>query len=387
MTVRVLLLSQYFSDSKGGGEHVMQMLARMVGESGGRAWVVCGRVSGERYPDLPGVSLEFAGAPLGYEAGLPTGMAQNASYVLGAVRRGLALARREKIQVIHSNNFAPAAAGAVISRMAGIPHVTSVHDVFSLCGECYWKKWRQQSGVSRLGAALAPRFENFMLRSGHDAIHVPSEATERDVRAMGSGSPVHVVPNTIDPGPGRRAAARGGGPASFVYVGRLVFYKGVDVIIRATAIARKSNPDVTLRIIGDGPEMGRLRREAGEGVEFAGYLDNERKYSAIKGSAALLFPSSCEGFGLAVLDAFACSVPVLVSDVEPLPTVAGGGGVAVPHGDDRAWARAMLQMAADPARASAMGAEGSRRLAEEYSMARASEKALRMYSDVAGPDA
>ena len=386
MTVRVLLLSQYFSDSKGGGEHVMRMLARMVGESGGRAWVVCGRVSGERYPDLPGVSLEFAGARLGYEAGLPTGMAQNASYVLGAVRRGLSIARREKIQVVHSNNFAPAAAGSAISRMAGIPHVTSVHDVFSLCGDCYWQRWRRQGGVSRLAAALAPRFEKIMLRRGHDAIHVPSEATERDVRAMGSASPVHVVPNTIDPEPGRRAVARGGGPASFVYVGRLVFYKGVDVIVKAVAIARRSNPDITLRVIGGGPEMDRLRSEAGEGVEFAGYLDNEQKYSAIKGSAALLFPSSCEGFGLAVLDAFSCSVPVIVSDSEPLPTVAGAGGVVAPRGDARAWARAMLEIAADPARAAAMGAEGARRLAAEYSMARASERALRMYSSLAGAD-
>lgn len=385
--MRVLLLSQYFSDSKGGGEHVMQMLARMIGESGGAAWVVCGRVRGERYPDLPGVSLEFAGPEMGYEAGLPTGVAQNAAYAAGAARRGLALARKEGVQVIHSNNFAPAAAGALISRISGIPHVTSVHDVFSLCGERYWEKWRRQSGVSRLGAALAPRFESAMLRWGHDAIHVPSEATARDVRAAGSKSPVHVVPNTIDPGPGRRAAARGGGPASFVYVGRLVFYKGVDTIVRATAIARRSDPRITLRVIGDGPEMCRLRREAGEGVEFAGYLDNEQKYAAIKGSAALLFPSSCEGFGLAVLDAFSCSVPVLVSDVEPLPTVAGRGGIAVPHGDPDAWARAMLETAADPAGAARMGAEGARRLASEYSTERASRAALRMYSEVAGADA
>lgn len=381
--MRVLLLSQYFSDSKGGGEHVMSTLARMLGESGDRVWVLCSRVEGESYPDAPNVTVEFVGPALGYEAGLPTGMAQNAAYVLGAVRRGRALAR-DGVQLIHSNNFAPAAAGALLSRITGIPHVTAVHDVFSRCGEGYWKRWREQKGVSRLGAAVAPRFERMMLRARHGAIHVPSEATARDVRAAGARSPVHVVPNTIDPAPGRRAEARGGGPAAFVYVGRLVFYKNVETVIRATAIARRKNPDVTLRIIGGGPQESRLKESAGEGVEFSGYVGNEEKYSAIKGSAALLLPSTCEGFGLVVLDAFSCGVPALVADVEPLPTVAGGGGLAVPHGDPDAWARAMLEVAADPARARAMGAEGAARLSSEYSAERAREAVRRMYSSVVG---
>lgn len=381
--MRVLLLTQYLSDSKGGGEHVMSMIARMIARSGGRVWVVCSRVEGESYPDVPGVSVEFAGPAIGYEAGLPTGMAQNAAYVLGAVRRGRAIARGG-LDIIHSNNFAPAAAGALLSRMTGVPHVTAVHDVFSRCGEEYWERWRRQKGVSRLGAALAPRFEKMMLRARHAAIHVPSEATADDVRAMGARSPVHVVPNTIDPGPGRLASAGGGGPASFVYVGRLVFYKNVETIIRATAIARKENPAVTLRVIGGGPQREALEREAGEGVEFSGYLDNDQKYAAIKGSAALLLPSTCEGFGLVLLDAFSCGVPVLVSDVEPLPTVAGGGGMALPHGDTDAWASAMLELASDPARASRMGAEGAKRLSSEYSEGRASAALMRMYSGAAG---
>ena len=380
--MRVLLLTQYLSDSKGGGEHVMSMIARMIAGSGGRAWVVCSRVEGEQYPDIPGVSVEFAGPAIGYEAGLPTGMAQNAAYALGAVRRGRAIAKGG-LDIIHSNNFAPAAAGALLSRMTGVPHVTAVHDVFSRCGEGYWARWRRQKGVSRLGAALAPRFERMMLRARHGAIHVPSEATAEDVRAMGARSPVHVVPNTIDPGPGRRAPSGGGGPASFVYVGRLVFYKNVETIIRATAIARKENPAVTLRVIGGGPQRGALEEAAGEGVEFCGHLDNEQKYAAIKGSAALLLPSTCEGFGLVLLDAFSCGVPVLVSDVEPLPTVAGGGGMALPRGDAAAWASAMLELASDPARASRMGAEGAKRLSSEYSMERASSALLRMYSGAA----
>lgn len=381
MTVRVLLLSQYFSDSKGGGEHVMRVLARVLGESGNDVWVICSRVRGESYPDMPNVRVEFAGPELRYDAGLPTGMAQNAAYVIGAVRRGWALAR-QGVQLIHSNNFAPAAAGALLSKITGIPHVTAVHDVFSRCGEGYWKKWREQKGVSRLGAAVAPRFERAMLRARHDAIHVPSEATARDVRAMGARSPVHVVPNAIDPEPGRRAPARGGGPAAFVYVGRLVFYKNVETVIRATAIAREKNPAITLRVIGGGPEKEKLADIAGEGVEFAGHLSNEEKYAAIKGSAALVLPSTCEGFGLVLLDAFSCGVPVIVADVEPLPTVAGGGGLAVPHGDAGAWASAMLSLAAEPARAAAMGAEGAARLSSEYSMARASEAVERMYSGV-----
>jgi len=88
-------------------------------------------------------------------------------------------------------------------------------------------------------------------------------------------------------------------------VSALVPYKRVDLAIRACTLAK-----VRLRIVGDGPELGRLRELAGPDVEFLGALSDAQVRAAYQGAAAVLLPG-IEDFGIAPVEAQACGRPVV----------------------------------------------------------------------------
>lgn len=98
-----------------------------------------------------------------------------------------------------------------------------------------------------------------------------------------------------------------------IFIGRLLPHKHVDVLLRALA----SLPSVTAVIVGKGPEGERLRALAGElgiagRVAFESPSSHEAVLERLRAARLLTFPSTREGFGIAVLEANACGVPALV---------------------------------------------------------------------------
>lgn len=94
----------------------------------------------------------------------------------------------------------------------------------------------------------------------------------------------------------------------FLQVGRLAAEKGVDVIVRAFALAREMLPAraVKLVIAGSGPEEASLRALAGPDVTFLGVLDRAKALPRLYASAdAFLFSSLTETLGLVILEAMA----------------------------------------------------------------------------------
>jgi glycosyltransferase involved in cell wall biosynthesis len=79
-----------------------------------------------------------------------------------------------------------------------------------------------------------------------------------------------------------------------------------------------------LIIVGDGPYRNQLQKESEDissNVVFTGRIDHKEKVKEIHSSCFLVFPSLYEGFGIAVIEGFACKKPVLVSDVQPLSDI------------------------------------------------------------------
>jgi len=83
-------------------------------------------------------------------------------------------------------------------------------------------------------------------------------------------------------------------------------------------------------------------------VVTTGYLSDVDLRSVLAGAAALVLPSRDEGFGLPVLEAMACDVPVVCSDVPALAEVAGGHATLVPYGDSEAMGAALTEALATP---------------------------------------
>jgi glycosyltransferase involved in cell wall biosynthesis len=98
----------------------------------------------------------------------------------------------------------------------------------------------------------------------------------------------------------------GGQPKDyFLIVSALVPYKRVDLAVRAF-----NRSGLPLKIVGKGPEYKTLRRLAGRNVEFSGFLDDGDLRTAYQGARALVMPGE-EDFGINVLEAQSCGIPVI----------------------------------------------------------------------------
>ena len=162
-------------------------------------------------------------------------------------------------------------------------------------------------------------------------------------------------------------------PPAFLYVGRLKRYKGVDLAIRALALARERHPGLRLDIAGNGdarPDLEGLARELGVGdaVRFHGFVTEAEKLRLLRSAWANVFPSPKEGWGITVVEAAACGTPSLASDSPGLRDSVQDGrtGFLVPHGDVVALAARMLELVDDIALVHRLGT-GGRAFAEGLS--------------------
>lgn len=141
---------------------------------------------------------------------------------------------------------------------------------------------------------------------------------------------------------------------SFLYVGRLKRYKGVDTAVRALAALRADVPDATLDVAGAGDDRDRLERLVHtlgleNAVHFHGFVDEEVKRRLLRHTWANIFPSLKEGWGMTNLEAAACGTPSLAADTSALRESVRDGetGFLVPYGDVPALAGAMRRLATD----------------------------------------
>ncbi len=195
------------------------------------------------------------------------------------------------------------------------------------------------------------------------AFHAISESTAADLVQRGVPEDrIRVIHPGVDavrhtPDPGVRAPA-----PRFLYLGRLKRYKGVEVALRALAVARRSRPDLILDVAGTGDDRPRLESIArslaiGDAVRFHGFVSEAEKLRLLRSSWANIFPSPKEGWGITIVEAAACGTPSLASDSPGLRDSVRHGetGYLVPHGDADALAARMLELAAQPALVRSLG--------------------------------
>ncbi|MEW5836324.1 MAG: glycosyltransferase family 4 protein [Pseudomonadota bacterium] len=135
------------------------------------------------------------------------------------------------------------------------------------------------------------------------------------------------------------------------YVGRMHSGKGVFPLLEAVSAAMQREPRLHCLWVGDGPDAARLQAlataDAGIGARhrFAGWNNHTADY--FRSLSMLAFPSiATETFGRVSIEAQACGVPVLASDIGGVPEtlVAGETGLLLPPGDVAAWRDAILAM-------------------------------------------
>ena len=243
---------------------------------------------------------------------------------------------------------------------------------------------------TRLG--LWPRVSRTLYRiysqvlAGCDAVIVFSDVQKRMLSDLGvPGGVIHVLPNGVDvdkyrPGPSNKKEALGA-KRLFIYLGRLDPEKNVDHLL-AAFLEIDPPPGLKLMLVGGGSERRRLeRRFHDRRIVFTGTVTEERERIAIlRSSDAFVLPSSIEGLSLAMLEAMACGVATVATDVGSDGDALRGAGFVLDPDHLDAELRAALRLLVEvPSLCRELGRLARERAVERYSLSRNLDGLLRVY--------
>lgn len=212
-----------------------------------------------------------------------------------------------------------------------------------------------------------------------DAIHAVSDALAATIVGLGAPADrITVVRPAIDVEQFRRSspAPESHTPFRLVTVARLHWVKGIDDLLDAVAVLRRTH-DTTLDIIGDGPESEALRFRAvalglRDAVRFTGSVGPAGVRDALERADAFVLTSLSEGISNAVLEAMALDLPVLSTDVGGMNEVITDGinGLLVPPGDPSALASALRRLIDDEALRQQITVAGAEQVRAHFSLDR-----------------
>ncbi|MEW5734811.1 MAG: glycosyltransferase family 4 protein [Thermodesulfobacteriota bacterium] len=164
------------------------------------------------------------------------------------------------------------------------------------------------------------------------------------------------------------------GPPVALLVGRLLQNKGVYEFVEAARQVKRKMPEARFQLLGRRDERNpsvvpeaKLSEWIGEGVvEYLGEVADVRP--VVRNASVVVLPSYREGIPRALLEAAAMGKPVVTTDAVGCRSAVDHEktGLMVPVGDANALAAAMLRILSDPQLASAMGAEGRKKIEAEY---------------------
>lgn len=173
-----------------------------------------------------------------------------------------------------------------------------------------------------------------------DAVTSPSLALGAALVEHNLTSPLHIIPNPVDtkffvpaPSPAHKKRLKrkyGTGKHAVVYMGRISYEKDIDQAIVAFNIAARNIPDATFMIIGDGPELKKLKDAAraldcNDKIIFTGMLRDENLRSALSANDIFLTASRSENMPVSVIEAMACGLPVAAVRAKGIPDIVQHG--------------------------------------------------------------
>ena len=379
MNLNAVIAIQAFRPHVGGAELQLERLVPHLAGRGVRTEIVTRAVNGcARRERIAGAVVHRTPVP---------GESPLASIVYVGVALGRLLRGRSRIDLVHAHGALSPATIALAGRLVGLPTVVTVlgtgphGDLARLV--------RKPLGKARAGMLFRTAW--FV-------------ALSDDVRdeLVGHGVPaerIRVIPNGVDIAEHRPVSAdervrlRGelGLPAGGflgTFVGRLHPVKDVDTLLAATARV----PELSLVVVGDGPDRGRLEAKAAQlGVRdrviFQG--QSRRVPDVLRASDAFVLSSHGEGMSNALLEAMASGLPCLASR-----TVGGarellgdGRGLLIADGDVAAWAGAIKRLRDDPELAAALGQAAASHIAGSLSLESTADRLARAYAEIAGVSA
>ena len=176
------------------------------------------------------------------------------------------------------------------------------------------------------------------------------------------------------------------GAKVILFVGRLVGYKGVDLLLRAFWKLAKKWPDARVCILGNGPEgafLNHLSSKLGvaDKVTWLSYVPNFVLPQLYTISKVFVLPSLVEPLGIVLLEAMASGKPIVATDVGGIPDLVlnGVNGILVKRNSTAELGNALDELIGDEELARRMGEEGRRLAEKRFAWRVISERILSVY--------
>lgn len=313
--MRVLHVIPSVGPHRGGPSIALELMASALAEQGVHVDVVTTDDNDLERLRVPlGTPTPRAGATFRY---FPR---QLRTYGVSWPLRAWVRAHTRDYDVLHTHalfSFAPVMA-ARAAWAARVPYVVRPLGTLAPYG------LQQHASLKRLSLAL---FERALLQHAA-AIHCTSEAEASEIRLLGDGWPTVVVPLGIEVDATSRRdrswlrarAPQFSDRLILLFLSRIDRKKNLELVLDAVAQARRNGLDVALVVAGTGEAeyLQQLQHHARRlGVQadvlWAGHLDEAEKRGALAAADAFVLPSRGENFGIAVVEALAAGLPVIVS--------------------------------------------------------------------------
>ncbi|MBC7782498.1 MAG: glycosyltransferase [Burkholderiales bacterium] len=228
-----------------------------------------------------------------------------------------------------------------------------------------------------------------LLNADEESLLAPLRLTARKV-ILPNGIYLDEINPLPEPGSFRKAHPALGDRPYVLFLGRLHFKKGLDYL--AAAFAELAGKMLEIDLVVAGPDDGegtnfqRAIAEAGLGarVHLVGPLYGRRKIEAFADAAVFCLPSRQEGFSVAIVEAMACGVPVVISRACHFPEVQGAGAGIITELRPLEIAGALGRVLSDQATRDAMGVAGRSLVSGKYTWASIAAKSIEIYYDLRG---
>lgn len=174
---------------------------------------------------------------------------------------------------------------------------------------------------------------------------------------------------------------------NLLWVGRYASGKGLDYLIEAFSIVRKRHSNVTLTLVGKGPEKNHIVNKISDmnlenSVILRDFVPNTEIVNMYQNSSVFVLPSLEEGVPRTILEAMSCGIPVICSRLPQLVDIVDGCGLFVPVKDSQALADNISKVLSNPPLAEEFRKRGRKKVVENFSWKDTVKKTTRLYKEL-----
>jgi glycosyltransferase involved in cell wall biosynthesis len=334
---RIVFLSNFYFPFIGGAEEVCRMEAEELCKRGYEVFVVTSSMPGSRErEDMRGVKVlrvrlrdislkrETSSSLAWLAIGLVNSMLSNNLLNAQAVKRVIESLRPDVVHVHNVGGKIPLLTLRTLRRLR-VPVVMTLHDYRLICPRatlfCHAKI---PCRVPKFGCDILVKLQRTLLKNCVTKFISPSRFLADRLKEKLGEADVVVVPNPL-----QRIEAK---PKEFLepfqvlYVGRLVWYKGIHVLLEAFKKLKREN--ARLIIAGSGPELETVKRlsKTDDRIISLGFISEEEKRKLLIDASLVAVPSLWpEPFPMTILESFGSGTPVVASKVGGIPEIVRDG--------------------------------------------------------------